>query len=83
MLSYCRWKNPNNSRYYIAHVQRDLLGDWVVVICWGKKETNLGRLKTVFCETEKKVLGYLKKLNRARVRHGYIEIITESLKDRR
>lgn len=76
-----RWENPNNGRYYIAHVQQDLFGDWVVVLCWGRKDSNLGRLKSIFCETEKKALAYLKKLCRIRIRHGYIGIITEGLID--
>lgn len=75
MYAYCRWENPNNNRYYMAHIQQDLFDDWVVVVCWGRKNTNLGRLKSVFCETKEKALEYLIKLNRVRVCHGYIEII--------
>ncbi len=78
---FCRWENIINGRYYLAHVKQDLLDDWVVMVCWGKVGTNLGRLKTVFCESEKKSVEHLKKINRDRVRHGYILSIREGYSD--
>ncbi len=81
MRAYCRWENTHNNRYYAARTQKDLFGDWAVIVCWGKKNTNLGRLKSVFCETENKAFDYLKKLDSTRIRHGYALIINEDLKD--
>jgi predicted DNA-binding WGR domain protein len=81
MRKHDYWENPLNHRYYSAHLQRDLFGDWVVMICWGKRDTKLGRLKSVFCETEEMAIRYLKKIARTRVRHGYIEIMREGLGD--
>ncbi len=79
MRVYCRWENPINSRYYVARTRIDLFGDWAVIVYWGKKNTNLGRLKSVFCETENKAFAYLNKLDSTRIRHGYKLIINEDL----
>jgi hypothetical protein len=69
------WENSIKQRYYSAKAYQDLLGDWVVAVCWGKKNTKLGRFKSVFCETEEKSLCFLNKIDRIRMYHGYMKII--------
>jgi predicted DNA-binding WGR domain protein len=80
MKKMYRWENNLNQRYYTAHAHRDLLGDLVVTLCWGKRNTKLGRLKSVFCEDEIKAKNYLEKIDKIRCRHGYVRIKNEVLR---
>lgn len=43
-----RWENPENLRYYEAHVGRDLFG-WCLTLIWGRKGTELGQIKHCPC----------------------------------
>jgi hypothetical protein len=45
-----RWESPE--RYYRAGVERDLLGDWVVVQQWGGRHNGLGSHQVVVVATE-------------------------------
>ena len=39
-----RWENDINQRYYVAIVELDLLGDWMITRIWGRKATSRGQL---------------------------------------
>jgi predicted DNA-binding WGR domain protein len=65
------WENPNNNRYYIAVLQRDLLQDWVLSLCNGRKGTKRGRLRYRVCHTEAEGLKFIEKLKNVRNKHGY------------
>ena len=66
---FYRWESE--SRYYLAGVQRDLLGDWVVMQCWGGRYSGLGSHKVQVVASEEEGLRRLVVVGKVRVRHGY------------
>ena len=38
------WVNPKAARYYQAHLDRDLFGDWTLIKVWGGIGSNRGRM---------------------------------------
>ena len=65
-----RWENPENLRYYEAHLGMDLFG-WCLTLIWGRKGTALGQVKHYPClsfeDGYSKVAGIMKQ----RKRKGY------------
>lgn len=51
-MSYAKltWENPDNNRYYEAHLDKDLFG-WCLTKVWGRRGTKLGGMKHFPCET--------------------------------
>ncbi len=45
-----RWENDINRRYYVAIVELDLLGDWMITRIWGRKDTSRGQMIRQPCD---------------------------------
>ena len=61
-------------RYYTLLLQRDLLGDWVVIRVNGRKKSKLGRMRTDVCQSYDDALQHYEKLctHRINARHYYL-----------
>lgn len=64
-----RWEK--DTRYYEAHLQQDLWGDWIVTKVWGKKGSRLGRMVDVQVKTHKCGLKQLNSIQKKRIKRGY------------
>ncbi len=60
-----RWEK--GTRYYEAYVHQDLWGDWVLTRIWGRRETRLGRVVCLPCQS------YREAGDRARAEGGSTE----------
>ncbi len=69
--AYWYWENPNNYRYYHVRLAKDLLGDWVLIKCWGRKGSRLGRIQYDVCDNYQSSQEKIAKLKVIRRRHGY------------
>lgn len=69
-----RWQSPAKRRYYVAHVQRDLLGDLVLMCCWGGIGTRLGGASTRAVANMKEARAALSELADTRRRHRYLPV---------
>lgn len=67
-----RWEK--DSRYYMACVQQDLLGDWTVQKIWGSKITKAGSRATEIVESYDAGQTRLTEIDHIRSRRGYIQI---------
>lgn len=64
-----RWET--DTRYMQAHLQQDLLGDWVLLIANGGLNSRRGRLRTVVLASRAAAEPYLAALHKRRIQHGY------------
>jgi predicted DNA-binding WGR domain protein len=64
-----RWEK--HSRYYEAHVERDLWGDWVLTRVWGRRGTAMGKIRRMPCASYADALEKLQSLREQRERRGY------------
>lgn len=62
----------SETRYMHAYLGQDLFGAWEVNIASGGRHNRLGRVYSVFVESEVAGLKYLETLNKRRLRHGYL-----------
>lgn len=67
------WRNPENQRYYVAMINKDLLGDWFLTRIWGGKQKR-GSQKEVLCSSYEEALVDLRRIEKIRLRHGYEEV---------
>jgi predicted DNA-binding WGR domain protein len=67
-----RWEK--DSRYYEAHVERDLWGDWVLTRVWGRRGTALGQIRRAPCASYADALEKLQGLGVQRERRGYTAV---------
>ncbi|HEB77022.1 MAG TPA: WGR domain-containing protein [Methylothermaceae bacterium] len=74
-----RWEK--SGRYYEAHLQQDLWGDWVVTWVWGRRGHRLGQVKHVPCASRQEGEEMLRQLDRTRRRRGYRLIRQEGALD--
>lgn len=74
-----RWEHPEKKRYYVARLQKDLLGDWVVTKIWGGLGSAGGRVVHILCESEKDGVFLIEKISKVRSRRGYV-LIQENYK---
>ena len=68
-MQAARWERKDG-RYYIADVEQDLLGDWIVVRAWGGK-LNKGRLSRTPVSTLEEGREALLEIEQRRLKHGY------------
>ncbi|MBK1673760.1 hypothetical protein CKO35_10660 [Ectothiorhodospira shaposhnikovii] len=68
-----RWYNPGNARYYLVHLQQDLLGDWVLSTCWGGSTSKQGAVKSIPVSSQEAGLAEIERIARRRRQHGYLE----------
>jgi len=40
-----RWRWEKGARFYEALVERDLFGDWMLTLVWGRRGSALGRVQ--------------------------------------
>lgn len=64
-----RWEKA--TRYYEAHVQQDLWGEWLVVRTWGGKGSRRGGIKAELCATRKEACARFERIAQLRQRRGY------------
>ena len=66
-----RWENPVKQRYYIAYINLDLFGDYVVTRIWGKKDQQVGKaLHTPFSSYQEAV-NMFAAIRKRRLHRGY------------
>ena len=71
-----RWIHPEKQRYYQVELLQDLLGDWILVKCWGGIGSHLGRLRIVHVASEQAGLKQIAVIAKRRRQHGYLEQAT-------
>jgi len=72
-----RWESP--SRYYVAELRQDLLGDWVVDTARGGRRSNLGATRTQFVKSVEQGAKVMAAIHKLRTRHGYATVAPVSL----
>jgi hypothetical protein len=65
------WVNMAKRRYYRAFLQEDLLGDWVLVRCWGSLDSQHGRICTELVDSMASGLATFGKIEKQRSTRGY------------
>lgn len=68
-----RWETA--TRYYIAVLQVDLLGDWIVTTANGGRRSRLGNVRTKYVGTLEQGLKLVESIHKTRIRHGYSRIV--------
>lgn len=68
-----RWETAN--RYYVAVLQVDLLGDWIVTTANGSRKSRLGNVRTKYVETMEQGLRLIESIHKTRIRHGYKRVV--------
>lgn len=66
-----RWVHPEKRRYYLAELDRDLLGDWVLVRAWGALGSRLGQVRQTIVQSEEEGQRLLRAIERRRHQRGY------------
>lgn len=65
-----RWQRGD--RFFVAHLHRDLLGDWCLIRTWGVKGSNKGqRLNRRVFPSYSTAFAVLEEIDRRRIRDGY------------
>lgn len=64
-----RWETT--TRYYIVRLQVNLFRDWEVMLTWGGKGTNCGRVQVHPVETYEQGMHRIKQVARRRRQRGY------------
>ena len=65
------WRHDRKRRFYSAWLERDLLGDWVLIRTWGSLDTRLGRGAQEVVPDYAAGVEALRRLDRRRRRRGY------------
>ena len=76
-MMHARWES--STRYYVAELRQDLLGDWVVDTARGGRRSNLGATRTLFVKTAAEGTKVLAAIHKLRTRHGYATVAPVSL----
>ena len=66
---FCRWER--GTRYYLAQLDRDLFGEWVLTRIWGRKGTAQGCRVSEPVRDEAEGLRKLQAVAKRRKQHGY------------
>lgn len=72
-----RWVHPEKRRYYLAELDRDLLGDLVLVRAWGALGSKLGQVRQTVVESEAEGDKMLRAIERRRRKRGYQSVQME------
>ena len=67
-----RWEK--GTRFYEALVERDLFGDWVLTLVWGRRGSALGRVQHRPHPSVAAAQGALQTVSRRRQRRGYAPV---------
>lgn len=65
------WRNETKKRYYYMAIKKDLLGDTMLVRCWGGINSKRGRIQYVFCRNKKEAKRIIDEEHVVRKDHGY------------
>jgi len=65
------WRHEKKRRFYSAWLERDLLGDWVLIRTWGSLDCRLGGWSQALVPDYASGMDALDNLNRRRLRRGY------------
>lgn len=68
-----RWETA--TRYYIAVLQVDLLGDWIVTTANGGRKSRLGNVRTKYVETMEQGLSLVDSIHKMRIWYGYKRVV--------
>ncbi|MGJ3502061.1 hypothetical protein PsalN5692_04080 (plasmid) [Piscirickettsia salmonis] len=75
------WYWRTDTRYYALKIERDLLGDWVVMQRWGSRFNRRGGNKTIAFHSLDEELVYIEQVKKRRTNHHYDLIeITDFIK---
>ena len=66
------WINTDNRRYYRAHLQPDLFGDWTLVRSWGSLDDGRGQVMISTFNDPAVGKHILADISRRRLAHGYL-----------
>jgi len=66
-----RWLHIAKARYYQAHLEKDLLGDWTLITVWGGLGSRLGRMRTTGVASYADGQAQIQKIAKRRQQHGY------------
>ena len=72
------WINPEKRRYYRAHLQVDLFGDWTLTRCWGSLDSHLGQVRTELVVNQVHGLRVLAGIDKRRSIRGYLSTRTHA-----
>ena len=64
-----RWETP--TRYYVARLDRDLFGAWLLTLYWGGRFSRLGRVRTIGLQSAEAVEQFVNALDRRRLGRHY------------
>ena len=67
-----RWEK--GTRFYEALIERDLLGDWVLTLVWGRRGSSLGRVQHRPHPSATAAHETVETVERRRARRGYARI---------
>lgn len=60
------------TRFYTLTLERDLLGDWVVVTVYGRTSSSLGQVRIRAFTDEGQARGYFEEECERRLKRGYV-----------
>ncbi|WP_020507143.1 WGR domain-containing protein [Lamprocystis purpurea] len=66
-----RWLHIAKARYYQAHLEKDLFGDWTLITVWGGLGSRLGRMRTTGVASYADGQAQIQKIAKRRQQHGY------------
>jgi hypothetical protein len=65
------WIHQEKRRYYRAHLQTDLFGDWALIRSWGSLDSHHGQVRTERVDSQTKGRQIMAGIGRRRASHGY------------
>jgi hypothetical protein len=64
-----RWEAP--TRYYVARLDRDLFGAWLLTLYWGGRFNRLGRVRMIALQSTEAAEEFVHALERRRLGRRY------------
>jgi hypothetical protein len=74
MPPFYRWENLEKQRYYIAYINQDLWGNWLVSCSWGGKNRAGGRVNHLMGSSYRDAIDCLALIHKKRLKHGYTAV---------
>jgi cytochrome b len=68
------WVNHENARYYQAHLDRDLFGDWTLRKVWGGIGSSRGRMHSTAVASYDDGIAQVREIAKRRAQRGYRSI---------
>jgi len=65
------WVNPEKSRYYRVHLDRDLFGDWTLRKVWGGIDSSGGRMHNTGVPSYDEGVEQIREIAKRRCQRGY------------